>query len=577
MGRMNIIEEEKKKGDDIRTQRTEDACHDQRTICVQNAECEPDTLAYIIVQNEINYEPEVSIIIPVYNAETYLQECLDSVINQNLRDIEIICIDDGSTDSSLSILREYAQKDTRISVLRQENLHAGVARNAGIAVARGKYIHFLDSDDWVDTNTYKKLVSFMDRLKVDVLKFRSFCFDNKKKSLVSTRFTDMDMLREEDFEKSYSLNRDYRLLIYVSDAPWSGIYSRIFLLEHNVRFNNLLCANDVSFFFRCLVHANKIYVTKERFVYYRINNPSSLIGIRARHFDCQIQLFFIILNIVRSCRLCIIKQIRKRLIDSIYYRYSSYIKNPNLEQDSKDKIRALIKDFNSHIQRHEIINGEYVTYYDDIQGRKQNSCTFKWRAYLNGILNCYKRCLLRGEFKSLCIKHIQNQLHQIRIDIKNFGTAENAIAIEAEGSTIAVPGWFCDALGRGQVLTSSVDKGKIKIDIISDGKLTISFLGPDMRFEGKRFPIWNDYKSIKIDGKEILSTHVSTWHDKPWRYAMPVKNKQKVYIEYERYPHFYSREELKDTILKLNPSSDVIRENIDALTDEITKIIIYAK
>ena len=89
-----------------------------------------------MVQNKIDYTPKVSVIIPVYNVEPYLRQCLNSVINQTLKEIEIICVDDGSTDASLEILKEYAAKDKRITVLKQQNLHAGVARNAGLAVAR---------------------------------------------------------------------------------------------------------------------------------------------------------------------------------------------------------------------------------------------------------------------------------------------------------------------------------------------------------------------------------------------------------------------------------------------------------
>ena len=81
----------------------------------------------------------VSVIVPVYNVEDYLERCLESIINQTFSNIEIICVDDGSTDSSLKILTEYANRDNRITVLTQENLHAGVARNAGLAVARGEY------------------------------------------------------------------------------------------------------------------------------------------------------------------------------------------------------------------------------------------------------------------------------------------------------------------------------------------------------------------------------------------------------------------------------------------------------
>ena len=96
--------------------------------------------------------PKVSVIIPVYNAEKYLRQCLDSVVNQTLREIEIICVDDGSTDGSLAILQEYAANDARIKVLTQKNQYAGVARNNGMAAAQGKYFAFLDADDYYDLN-----------------------------------------------------------------------------------------------------------------------------------------------------------------------------------------------------------------------------------------------------------------------------------------------------------------------------------------------------------------------------------------------------------------------------------------
>ena len=98
-----------------------------------------------------------------------------------------------------------------------------------------------------------------------------------------------------------------------------------------------------------------------------------------------------------------------------------------------------------------------------------------------------------------------------------------------------------------------------------------------MRFEGKRFPIWIDYKSIKIDGKEILSSPIAVWHDKPWRYEIPVRDGQEVWIEYEQQAHPYTRKELKETILKLSPMSEVIQGNINALTDKIYKTINHAK
>ena len=91
--------------------------------------------------------PKISIVIPVYNAADYLPQTLESVLGQSLRDIEVICVDDGSTDRSLAILHDFAARDKRVRVLQQENRHAGIARNTGLEASSGEYVHFLDADD----------------------------------------------------------------------------------------------------------------------------------------------------------------------------------------------------------------------------------------------------------------------------------------------------------------------------------------------------------------------------------------------------------------------------------------------
>ena len=100
---------------------------------------------------------KISVIIPVYNSEKFLKKCLDSIINQTLNDIEIICIDDGSTDKSLRILNNFADKDNRITIINQKNSGPSAARNKGIENAKGEYIGFVDSDDWIDLDFYEKL------------------------------------------------------------------------------------------------------------------------------------------------------------------------------------------------------------------------------------------------------------------------------------------------------------------------------------------------------------------------------------------------------------------------------------
>lgn len=121
-------------------------------------------------------QPKVSILVPVYNVEAYLEQCLDSIMNQTLKEIEIICINDGSTDNSLAILKEYAEKDARIILVDKENGGLSSARNAGIPVASGKYIYFLDSDDYILENTLECLYNEMEENHLDSILFDADSF-----------------------------------------------------------------------------------------------------------------------------------------------------------------------------------------------------------------------------------------------------------------------------------------------------------------------------------------------------------------------------------------------------------------
>lgn len=156
-------------------------------INVQNSVNEPDTTAEIVVRNQITYTPKVSVIMPVYNVENYLRQCLDSVINQTLREIEIICVDDGSSDNSLKILLEYAAKDKRITVIKQNNLYAGVARNAGIAVAKGEYLSFLDSDDFFELNMLEEAYKAIKKEKSEIVFYLYTAYDNDTQQPVEVR------------------------------------------------------------------------------------------------------------------------------------------------------------------------------------------------------------------------------------------------------------------------------------------------------------------------------------------------------------------------------------------------------
>ena len=121
-------------------------------LTVDNGLEQPSIEAEIIQRAQLDFIPKVSVIIPVYNVENYLHECLDSVLNQTLKEIEIICIDDGSTDNSLNILKEYAKKDSRIFLSSRKNKGVGYTRNECIQNAHGEFIAFLDPDDYYPNN-----------------------------------------------------------------------------------------------------------------------------------------------------------------------------------------------------------------------------------------------------------------------------------------------------------------------------------------------------------------------------------------------------------------------------------------
>ena len=116
---------------------------------------------------------KISVVIPVYNVEKYLEQCLDSVIAQSFEDIEVICVNDGSTDSSLEILKRYADNDSRIKIISQKNKGAGAARNVGIENAAGEYVYFMDSDDYLNADAFERLNDFLDD-KPDFVMFKIF-------------------------------------------------------------------------------------------------------------------------------------------------------------------------------------------------------------------------------------------------------------------------------------------------------------------------------------------------------------------------------------------------------------------
>lgn len=213
--------------------------------------------------------PAISVIIPVYNVEPYLRECLDSVVNQTFLDLEIICVNDGSTDGSPAILEEYAANDSRIQIVNKENGGLNTARNAGLARVTGEYFAFVDSDDWVDLTAYEKAYARAKESGADMTQFffKLVDFSNKKDIAIPKNNYDI----EEQSEKIQCVDSTWSVC-------WCYLWKTEFVKKNKLQFHNDLKSNDeITFTYKAALLANKISVIPERLHYYRFR-ASSLTG-----------------------------------------------------------------------------------------------------------------------------------------------------------------------------------------------------------------------------------------------------------------------------------------------------------
>lgn len=220
---------------------------------------------------------KVSVIIPVYNGEEHLRQCLDSVCGQTLREIEIICVDDGSTDLSWDILQEYANADPRVTLLRQQNLYAGIARNRGKEQAQGEYLAFWDCDDYFEPECLELMYHKAVESHVDIC----VCggnqyFEEQKLAVVSPRHLAEDMLPEKDI---FSIKDIPEYILNFTCIPaWNKIYRRAFVEGHKLDFQGVRNGNDVYFTVSALCLAESITTVRRHLVYYRITQGTSLVG-----------------------------------------------------------------------------------------------------------------------------------------------------------------------------------------------------------------------------------------------------------------------------------------------------------
>lgn len=224
--------------------------------------------------------PKVSILVPIFNVEKYLRQCLDSVVNQSLKDIEIICINDGSTDSSPEIIQGYAKNDSRFVVINKTNSGYGDSMNKGLEKARGEYIGIVESDDWVDVDMFENLYDIAVKNDVDVVKsnfyFYSGTGDTNKKFQLVNRIDSEKVINPIETNSVF----------FPQAAIWTGLYKRSFLTKNSIAFLPTPGASyqDTGFNFKVWASATKAYLTNDAYLHYRIDNDNSSVKSKGKIF-----------------------------------------------------------------------------------------------------------------------------------------------------------------------------------------------------------------------------------------------------------------------------------------------------
>lgn len=223
----------------------------------------------------------ISIVVPVYNAEPFLSKCVASLLNQTHRDIEVILINDGSTDKSLDICKNFTMIDKRVKTIAQKNQGQSVARNLGIDIAKGKYIMFADADDFCEHDIVSSLLKVIESKKVGlaICSYTSHLFDRNKELMSSCLKVDSQKLISVKSLLDFDVQSNYQVRNYEMSTIWGRLYIAEIIKKNNLRFNPLLSKfEDIEFNMLYLSHIDNIFILDRSLYHYHVSTSSKTIS-----------------------------------------------------------------------------------------------------------------------------------------------------------------------------------------------------------------------------------------------------------------------------------------------------------
>jgi len=377
----------------------------------------------------MNKSPLISVIIPIYNKELYLKECLDSVLSQSYKNIEVICIDDGSTDNSVSIVEDIINKDSRVKLFKIKHGGPSAARNIGIENAKGEYIHFVDADDYLKPFSYEIIAEKLNTHKCDVLLFYSEIFSSNN-SISNKINKNNDYVNEFNNAQYVELNIKMNPRFIIEKACggavlWNKIFKREVIIKNNIKFDTRLWYfEDSDFYYKFIINSNKIIVLPFDFYLFRTNVDGQQTVTSAYKKDVLKLIFIVYQNSIdKYSKKSVFKKSFLNAINFLCFEHYKNIPVPETRLEAARDILNFIKNNNdsdyienikSRIDDIDLINYNCTAVSSNINYMKQNEV-------LNKLINDYKK---QNEISVNAIKELnekcQDLENKIQVEHNNY-------------------------------------------------------------------------------------------------------------------------------------------------------------
>ena len=476
----------------------------------------------VVIHQLINFNNDannikVSAVVPIFNVEDYIGPCLDSILSQSLKEFEVICVNDGSTDSSLDILKEYAAKDNRIKIINKDNAGYGHTMNIGMDMASGEYFVIVESDDFILPKMFETLYDAAKENDLDFVKSDFYRFYGEDNKNIIKEYQTLDKTKSNKYYNKIFSTRDnhdtYKLLM----NTWTGLYKLDFLRKNNIRHSETPGASyqDNGFWFKTFFYGERVMFIPEPFYMYRRDNPNSSIRNKTKIYAMDTE-YDLIDDFLNDC------DAKKDFLDAyVYAKYHNFNFTMNrIGLEFKKEFLFSTSEYFNEMKKHDELDTSLLDEYDL---NMLNWIVERPEDYYDYMYN------IESENYEFLKKYLQ-----CRIDIKNLGSENNdLILIDSSDSlqSFYAPDWFKDSNGIGHVLTSNAGSLDVSFKCVNDGTINFNFKGMDFSDKrGNRIPIYVDYTEITVDDENLVSGSKVFWHDNPFNFQKNVKDGQIVKI-----------------------------------------------